>query len=48
MKSNNSQTNFGNYESPELCVIEVQVEKGFAVTGSDNGNENVGENGGGW
>lgn len=32
----------GNYEAPEVEVIEVEVEKGFA-TSDEPGNEGFGE-----
>ena len=30
---------FLSYEAPEVEIIEVEVEKGFAVTNEETGNE---------
>lgn len=40
-----------NYVAPEIEVIEVEIEQGFAVTGDGGGKFNVpggGSNDGGW
>ena len=35
----------GNYEAPEVEVIEVEVEKGFATSTGSNGFDGEGGNG---
>ena len=40
MKEMKTETVFQDYEAPQVEIVEVEVEKGFATSG----NENYGDN----
>ena len=43
------EQNFIVYETPQVELVEVQVEQGFATSGGASGTTNgFGENGGEW
>ena len=42
---NNSKTKVPSYEAPEVKVIEITVEQGFAISGYDNSISGWGDGG---